>query len=830
MSCRSALSLLWTLFAVAALGLTGAAPLAAQTGTVAGTVTDSADAPLGGSQVVVPGTGATATTDDAGRYVLRGLTPGTYTIEARRIGHRPEAARNVIVRAGQETRVDLVLGVMRVQLAPMVVSASRRPEKVTEAPATITRIDASVIENSAGNSFAPALKEAKGLDYVQVGVTAVAVNARGFNSAFNNRMLMMEDNRIAVLPENGLPVGGFTTIPKVDIEAVEVLVGPGSALYGPDASNGVVSLTTKDPRDHQGTTLEVTGGLRSYYDIQGRHAGVFGDGRFGYKLTGEYQQVDDFENDIVYAPIVAGGDPSPEIGAEFNTDVARGSGALVYYFPDAGRLELTGGLSHSNAIGITNVGRNQLVGWGYNNLQLRYSNPNWFAQVYRTHSSSGETYQLNGFAQNRRRFPDISDDSVKALSDFPASGTLLAGEVQNTITLPVLSGTRFTWGGQLRRDIVSSDRQWLTDAKTGEDITINQRGVYGQVELPVSRVIRLVGAARYDKHENYDAQFSPKAGILVTPVPDQTFRLTYNRAFKSPTVLQTSFFFPDFQPFVGVFGNTNGYIIRNQDGEVVNTIDPIEPEINNTWELGYKGVLGDRFFLDATGYYSDFQHFMSPLVIIANFLTPPEAGGPTFAFDAETGEQLTGVGGGPQIPLTYFNVGEATIYGVDMGIRYLLSDVVGLSATTSWQKLDEVRSDAGDPAEATAFNSPEFKLTLGLDAAEFLTPVMSAGLTLRHVDGYDFLSGVNVGRVPGFQTLDVRLGYALPQYSARLSLNIHNLFTCRAGTTAADGWIAAGRPAIYTEERECGFDTKHIEMLNSPEIGTMAFLGVRFDL
>ena len=59
-----------------------------------------------------------------------------------------------------------------------------------------------------------ALKQATRLDFVQVGMTSVAINARGFNSSFNNRMLMLEDGRVALLPENGLPVGGFTPIPK----------------------------------------------------------------------------------------------------------------------------------------------------------------------------------------------------------------------------------------------------------------------------------------------------------------------------------------------------------------------------------------------------------------------------------------------------------------------------------------------------------------------------------------------------------------------------------------------------------------------------------------
>ena len=808
--------------------LTGPDAALAQGGSVTGTVTDSSSTPLPAAQVTLVGAGLGATTNDAGRFQIRDVPAGTYGLEVRRIGHRPRTIPDLVVRAGQETRVDVTLATAVAELAPLVVSASRRAEKVTDAPATITRIDAATIENTAGNSFAPALKGVPGLDFIQVGVTNIAVNARGFNSAFNNRMLLMEDNRIAVLPENGLPVGAFTTIPKVDLEAIEVLVGPGSALYGPDASNGVITLTTKDPRDYPGTTVEVAGGTRSFYDLQGRHAGVFGEGRFGYKVVAEYQSADDFENRNIYAPITPGGPPSPELGADFSTNVARGGGALVYYLPSSGRLELNAGLSQSNSLGITNVGRNQLVDWKYGEAQLKFSHPNWFAQVYRTQSRSGDTYQLNGFAQNRLRFPDLSEDSVKSLSDFPAEGDLTAVEGQNSFTLRALNGARVTWGGQFRHDRVSSNRQWLLDRKTGEDITTDQIGGYAQVEVPVTEWLRVVGAGRYDKHDNYDAQFSPKAGVLVSPTPEQTFRLTFNRAFKSPTVLQTSFFFPDFQPFVGVFGNPNGYVIRNAGGDVARTIDPIEPEINNTWELGYRGVLGEKLLLDVSGYRSRFEHFLSPLVVIANFLTPPEAGGPTFAFDAATGEQLTGATGGPQIPLTYFNVGEAKIYGVDAGIRYLATPTVTLSGTLSWQELDTVLTNPGDPLEATSFNSPTFKLTLGADANRVLLPELSAGITFRTVDGYEFISGVNNGRVPTFSTFDIRLGYDVPRINTRINLGVLNLFACRKGVSTPDGWIAAGRPAIYTADSKCGFGEKHTEMLNSPELGTIVFLGVRY--
>jgi iron complex outermembrane receptor protein len=824
---RSLPGLLLTL----ALTLVTAPPAHAQTqtGRITGIVTDSSRLPVPGAQVRVVGTTAAATSDEDGRFTIPNIAPGTYTVRVQRVGQQPQTVPNVTVRAGADTRVDVVMSHAVVSLAGVVVSASRRTEKITDAPATITRLDAAQIENSVGNSFSGALKEVKGVDFIQVGVTAVAVNARGFNSAFNNRMLMLEDSRIATLTESGLPLGLLSTMPKVDLAGVEVLVGPGSALYGPDASNGVITLQSKDPRQYPGTTLEVTGGNRSFYDIQGRHAGVAGN--VGYKVYGEYQSANDFSNRNVYAPITTtpGSQPVPEVGANFDTKVARGGGALVYYFQNAGRLEATGAASRLTGIGLTNVGRNQLDGYHYWDAQIKYTHPNWFAQAYHTLSNGGNTFQLNGFSQNKARFPALSDDSIRTLSAFPGQGQLTAGELQNTFALGALNGTRLTWGAQYRHDDVTSERRWLIDRKTGKDVTIDQKGVYAQIDAPLTSWLRAIVSGRYDKHDFYDAQFSPKAGLLLSPTPDQTLRVTFNRAFKSPTILQTSFFFPDFQPFIGVFGNRNGYLIKNAAGTVVNTIDPIEPETNDTWEVGYKGVLRNRLFVDVTGYYSRFDKFMSPLVIIANFLTPAAQGGPTTAWDAKTGEQLAGSTGGPQIPLVYFNAGRGVIHGTDVGVRWLVTPTLAATGTTSLQKVDHIDRKPTDPLEATAFNAPSVKFTLGMDAARLGIDGLRGGFTLRHVSMYSFTSGVNVGIIPTFTTGDINLGYALPALRSQLNFSLQNLFSCTGGTSTPNVWIAAGRPAIYAPTGECGFGKKHIEMLNAPALGTMAFFGIRWE-
>lgn len=270
--------------AMAAVLLLSAPGLGQETGQIAGTVTDADGQPLVNAEVTVIGTRLGALTDASGSFSLANVPEGAQQLRVSHVGYRADVSEQVQVRAGQTSRVEVALEVAPRQMDDLVVSATRGVERLTDAPATITKVGEDEIDRSVGNSFVGALKSVKGLDYIQVGVTTAQLNARGFNSSFNNRMLMIEDGRLAVLPENGLPLGTFTAIPKIDLESIEVVVGPGSALYGADASNGVINLQTKDPRDHRGTDVELEGGTRDRIGVQVRHADVVGEEeRFGYR-------------------------------------------------------------------------------------------------------------------------------------------------------------------------------------------------------------------------------------------------------------------------------------------------------------------------------------------------------------------------------------------------------------------------------------------------------------------------------------------------------------------------------------------------------------------
>ena len=826
---------------LASLALLLALPVVAkaQKGRIVGAVTDSTKKPIAGAQVIVSPSGLSAETGSDGKVMLQGVPAGTYELRVYRMGYKATTVR-VLVTAGQDATVAIAMTPAAATLAGVVVSASRRLEKVTEAPATVTRLDDEQIAGAIGNSFAPALKDVKGLDFIQTGVMSSAVNARGFNSSFNNRMLMMEDGRIATLAESGLPLGALTTIPKVDLAGVEVLVGPGSALYGPDASSGVITLQTKDPRQFPGTTLEISGGSRDFMDAQARVAGTRGN--WGYKVTGEYQAANDYSNQLVYPTVATPtgqSGPLAERGADWRSDVTRATGTLAYYLNNGGRIQAVAGLSKLNGIGQTNVGRNQLLNYGYRNYQLQYVSPRWFGQAYLTNSLPGGTFQLNGFTQNSARYPTLNPDSVKKLSAFPGDGRVYAAELQNNFSLAMLhplgisplDNMHVTYGAQVRRDRVSSYRHWLSDRQTGKAILNDQTGFYAQLESPITSMLKIVAAGRYDKPSKYDAQFSPKAAVLFSPVPDQTFRVSFNRAFKSPTVLQTDFFYPDFQPAIGVFGNTHGFEIRNGTGAgatVVATYEPIRPELNDTWELGYKGILKNRLYVDLTGYRTKFTDFMSPLVVIAN---PFSATAPTYAFDKVTGQRITNEAGGNQIPLTYFNVGQAWMRGIDAGLKFYVTETISASTNASFISLDSIKRKATDPAEATSFNSPSSRITAGMDFARVAgRRDLTSGFTARYVSKYSFRSGINFGVVPAFGTFDLNASYRV-RNDARLILQASNLYACTGGATAmpATG-VSSAAAATYTKSQKCGFGQRHQEMINMPQIGAIVLAGFRWEV
>ena len=186
---------------------------------------------------------------------------------------------------------------------------------------------------------------------------SVGINVRGFNTAFNNRVLHSRTAASRVLPESGLPLGSLTTVPKVDIASIEVL----SVRVRRSMDRTPRAASSRSRRRilaHTATTFDVSGGSRSFFDIQGREAGVMGE-NFGYKLSASTRArtIGRITTSMRRSPAP----PSPELNADFNTNVARGEGSLVYYgVRPGGRPRALRRHEQDNTIGLTDIGRNQI--------------------------------------------------------------------------------------------------------------------------------------------------------------------------------------------------------------------------------------------------------------------------------------------------------------------------------------------------------------------------------------------------------------------------------------------------------------------------------------
>ena len=185
----------------------------------------------------------------------------------------------------------------------VVVSASRVEESILQSPVSIEKLDILDIQNTAATSFYEGLANLKGVDFSTQSLTFKSVNTRGFGANGNTRFVQLIDGIDNQAPGLNFPVGNIVGINDLDLESAELIPGAASALYGPNAINGILLLTSKNPFDYQGFSGYVKTGVNHiderddnmslYQDYGFRWAKSFNN-KFAFKITGSYLRANDF--------------------------------------------------------------------------------------------------------------------------------------------------------------------------------------------------------------------------------------------------------------------------------------------------------------------------------------------------------------------------------------------------------------------------------------------------------------------------------------------------------------------------------------------------------
>jgi len=247
--------------------------------TITGSVTESNNQPIPGANIKVIGDKAATVSDADGKFTLISSKSLPFSIEVTSIGH--ETKKVNITSSNQNVSIKLTDS--QTTLDEVVVSASRTPERILESPVTIERMGIKEIKRTAAPSFYDGLENLKEVQMNTSSLSFKSINTRGFATVANTRFMQLVDGMDNSSPLLNFVLGNLIGVSEIDVQSVELLPGASSALYGANAFNGILFMTSQSPFTNQGITAyakygntsQNAAGTNEFYDYGIRMAHAF---------------------------------------------------------------------------------------------------------------------------------------------------------------------------------------------------------------------------------------------------------------------------------------------------------------------------------------------------------------------------------------------------------------------------------------------------------------------------------------------------------------------------------------------------------------------------
>ena len=235
--------------------------------TISGTITDGdTQAVLADVNIVVVGTAQGTVTDGEGKYVLTVSKSLPFTIRFTYLGFKTE---EVDVNETNSI-IDLVMIKESLLGQEVVISASRFEQSILKSPVSVEKMDIRFIKQATTADFYDAIANMKGVQITNSSLNLTSVNTRGFYSEINSRFVQIVDGMDTADPSINANLGSMDGLSELDIENLELLPGAASALYGPNAFNGMMIMTSKNPFEYQGLSMMTQAGFTNS-DADGSH-------------------------------------------------------------------------------------------------------------------------------------------------------------------------------------------------------------------------------------------------------------------------------------------------------------------------------------------------------------------------------------------------------------------------------------------------------------------------------------------------------------------------------------------------------------------------------
>ncbi len=781
----------------AVMAVLGFATLAAAQsgGSIQGTVKDETGATLPGAQVAVSGPASrSATTNTEGKYHVDNLPAGAYKVTVQVSGFAASEKTDVAVTAGAAADASFTLAVA-LRGEEVVVTASKVESTLVNAPATMSVISADTIAAAPAQNYGDLLRSVPGTNVIQMSARDINITTRDATATLSNSQLALLDGRSIYLDFFGLILWDFVPANSSEIKQIEVVRGPASAVWGANALTGVVNIITKSPREMEGASLTLSGGTfdrscdvcsrtndGTSYGANFSYAHAIND-TWAFKLSAGYFDSDPFSRPTGRIPLIADprvtANPQPTVGGAFYPVDAANDAAHPFgtafensgtkqpkadlrfdqELAGGGKIVYEGGYAGTTGLVHTGIGPFDIQSGSY----MAYGKVNY----------SKGALKVNAFGN----FVDAKAPNLLAVDPATGAPVQLNFKTQ-TYDLEIGHSTIvggkhiLSYGGNARRNNFD-----ITIAPDSEDR--NEFGAYFQDEIFFDKV-RFALGGRVDKFGNLDDPvFSPRLSVIFKPEKAHSIRLSFNKAFRSPSTINNFLDQAIVQPvdlsalrpllpppLQGLVAAPFPLVVRAVGSDIAipgKTRPSLKEESLTAYEVGYTGTFMNRTTVGVAFYINDKDNNINFTPLPNNFDPyTPQNPPPGWKLPPQLLGLLAAQGVFlPRTAFTYQNLGPIRSKGVELSVDHSFDREWSASANYSYQTKPVPKSvGAGEtayPASEISFPpANRVNLALNYNGKRFL-----GNATFNHTDGAfwsDVLTSPYFGFTEAFNMLNASFG------------------------------------------------------------------------
>jgi iron complex outermembrane receptor protein len=499
-------------------------------------------------------------------YVLLGFLTTALSLL---VTHGAEAATNETRNLGDLTIEQL--------MNESVTSVSKKETKLNQTPAAVTVITQEEIRRSGMTTLPELLRMVPGLDVARISGSQWAVSARGFNLQFANKLLVLVDGRSVYTPTSSGVYWNAQDVVLEDLDRIEVIRGPGATLWGANAVNGVINITTKSAKETQGALVSTSVGTEEQPTSTIRYGGQLATNLY-YRAYVKY-----FNRDGL---VDASRKETPD-----DWNAIRGGFRLDWEPTTENILTLQGDYYEGES--------------GETYSQASLTPPLSRPTILRTQRDGG-----NAVGRWTHSFSETSQLSLQTYFDHVKQDTVFGGtEFRDTFDLE--GQYRFQLGE--RNDFVTGMGYRVASVRFAPSFFLtldpehrNQQlfNVFAQDEITiVPDRLRFTLGSKFEHNDITGLELQPSARLAWTPTEHQTVWGAVSRAVRTPTLYQQG-------------GRLNFATVPGPPVALVSLLGnpDIQAETVTAYELGYRIEATKRLSFDVTGFYNVYDNLVGPVL------------------------------------------------------------------------------------------------------------------------------------------------------------------------------------------------------------------------